>query len=103
GNVALVIGLSLLILVGLTRGLTREPQLKADLRGALMFLIAWLAVRLLGYGFHGIDFHTVDKVVRVAWSLAFAFGCVRTFVAFALWGYRRLNVGATPKILRDLL
>lgn len=103
GNTALVIGVVLLILVAIARSVVREKQLKTDLRGALMFLGAWLALRLLHYAFDAIDFHQIDKLSRVAWMLAFAFGCVRAFVAFALWGYRRLNVGATPKILRDLI
>jgi small-conductance mechanosensitive channel/CRP-like cAMP-binding protein len=103
GNTALVVGVLLLILVAVTRSLVKEAQFKADLRGAVMFLTGWLGLRLLDYGFNWLDFHTVDKLSRVAWMLAFAFGCVRTLVAFALWGYRRLNVGPTPKILRDLI
>ena len=103
GNTALVIGLVLLILVAIARSLAKDPQLKTDLRGALAFLVAWLALRSMDYGFDALDFQAIDKLSRVAWMLAFAFGCVRTFVAFALWVYRRLNVGATPKILRDLL
>ncbi|MBK7860276.1 MAG: mechanosensitive ion channel [Archangiaceae bacterium] len=103
GNTALVVGVLLLLVVGTVRALARDATLKTDLRGALNFLGAWLALRLLDYGFGYVDFHAVDKLSRVAWMLAFAFGCVRTFVAFALWGYRRLNVGSTPKILRDLI
>lgn len=103
GNTALVIGVLLLILLGVTRYLAKEAQLKTDLRGALMFLGAWLLLRLLDYGFDAVHFDAVDKLSRVAWMLAFAFGCVRAFVAFTLWGYRRLNIGTTPKILRDLL
>src|SRR4051812_27461830 len=103
GNTALVIGLVLLVLVAFTRVAAKEPQLRADLRGALLFFVGWLALRLLDYGFDSIGFHGIDKLSKVTWMLAFAFGCVRTFVAFALWIYRRLNVGVTPKILRDLI
>jgi len=103
GNTALVIGLVLLTLVAIARAVAKEQQLKADLRGALMFLGGWLALRGLGYVLSELDFHGVDKAIRVAWMLSFAFGCVRAFVAVALFGYRRLNVGETPKILRDLL
>ncbi len=103
GNTALVIGLVLLTLVALGRAVANERQLKADLRGALMFLAGWLLLRCGGYVFELIDFHGVDKAIRVAWMLSFAFGCVRAFVAVSLFGYRRLNVGETPKILRDLL
>ncbi|MBL8958007.1 MAG: mechanosensitive ion channel family protein [Myxococcaceae bacterium] len=103
GNTALVIGVVLLTLVAIGRALAKEQQLKADLRGALMFLAGWLALRGLGFVLEQINFHGVDKAIRVAWMLSFAFGCVRAFVAVALFGYRRLNVGETPKILRDLL
>jgi small-conductance mechanosensitive channel len=103
GNTALVIGLLLLIFVGFARALASEQQLKADLRGALGWLVTWLALRLLDYALDALGLVALDKASRVIWMLAFAFGAVRTTVAFGLWTYRRINVGGTPKILRDVL
>jgi small-conductance mechanosensitive channel len=103
GNAALVIGLVLLVLVVLARALTKDGVLKVDLRGALLFFVAWLVVRLAAYGLDAASVQPAEKWVRVVWMLAFAYGCVRTFVSFALWGYRRLNVGQTPKIVRDVI
>lgn len=103
GNTALVIGLVLLIFVAVTRLLAREERLKTDLRGALMLFGTWLVLRLLDYALDAAGFVTLNKISRVTWMLAFAFGCVRAFVAIALWGYRRLTRGTTPKILRDVL
>ncbi len=103
GNTALVIGVVLLIFVAFARALAKEQQLKSDLRGALGWLVTWLALRLMDYAFDALGFAAIDKASRVIWMLAFAFGAVRTTVAFALWTYRRINVGGTPKILRDVL
>jgi small-conductance mechanosensitive channel/CRP-like cAMP-binding protein len=103
GNTALVIGLLLFVLVAFTRAVSKDTQLKIDLRGALLFFIAWLGLRGLGYLAEYINLEAAEKATKVAWMLAFAYGCVRTFVAYALWVYRRINVGQTHKILRDVI
>ena len=103
GNTALVIGLLLLGLVLLTRAVSSNPQLKIDLRGAMLFFLGWLVLRAVGYAADEVNLVAGQKAARVAWMLAFAYGCVRTFVAYALWVYRRLSVVTTHKILRDVI
>jgi small-conductance mechanosensitive channel/CRP-like cAMP-binding protein len=103
GNTALVVGLLLLVLVTFTRMVARDGQLKSDLRGALLFFIGWLVLRGVGYGVERLELPTAHKAATVAWMLAFAYGCVRTVVAYALWAYRRLSITATHKILRDVI
>lgn len=103
GNTALVVGMLLLILVTFTRVVSKDVQLKADLRGALMFFSAWVVLRVIGYCVEYFGLETAHKAATVAWMLAFAYGCVRTFVAGALFVYRRLSITATHKILRDVL
>jgi small-conductance mechanosensitive channel/CRP-like cAMP-binding protein len=103
GNTALVIGLLLLVVVLLTRAFARDTQLKIDLRGAMLFFLTWLVLRGVGYVADQVNLEAAQKAARVVWMLAFAYGCVRTFVAYALWVYRRFAVGTTHKILRDVI
>ena len=103
GNVALVVGLGLLALAITARFLTRDGQLKGDLRGAALFFFAFIVLRLAGYGIDALDVPAFSKANHVGWMLAFAFGSVRTAVAFGLAFYRRLSVGPSSKILRDVV
>lgn len=106
GNLALVGGLLLLAFVIISRAFTKDLQLKGDLRGATLFLSAFVALRLLSFALFALDdvqAPALATAIRVGWMLAFAFGAVRSAVAFGLWLYRRLRRGPTSKILRDLL
>jgi small-conductance mechanosensitive channel/CRP-like cAMP-binding protein len=101
-NVPLVLGAILaLVLVG-ARATSRDATFRADLRGAVFFLFAFLGLRTLWWvGKDHLPAGT-GRMLLVAWMLCFAFGCIRAGVSFAL-RLLRFSTRSTPKILRDVI
>ena len=102
GYLSLVVGVALWLLVFAIRKVTRDDELKRDLRGSLILFTAFIGLRVLDAGLDGYLPADGAKALRVGWMLAFAFGSVRAFVSAALWGARRVRGAPNSKILRDV-
>jgi small-conductance mechanosensitive channel/CRP-like cAMP-binding protein len=103
GYLSLVVALALWLAVSVLRALTRDEQLKSDLRGALYLFTGFILLRGCGGAIEDYLPKDASKALRVGWMLAFAFGSVRVVVSTGLWGYRAIRHGPTSKILRDLV
>jgi small-conductance mechanosensitive channel len=102
-QLALVLGaLAVLVLLSVRR-LTKEPTLKKDLYGAIIFFGVFLVLRLNGLWIENALPQPAQPYVRVTWMLAFAYGSVRVVVASGLWLRRRLTGRPPVKLLRDVV
>lgn len=103
GNVSLIVGAALaLILVGL-RASAEDRELRRDLEGALFLLSAFLVFRFVGWLAPPTAPIGLLKALRVAWMLTFAFAVIRTSVAIGLRVVRLRTRVTTPKILRNVI
>jgi small-conductance mechanosensitive channel/CRP-like cAMP-binding protein len=101
-NLTLAIGAVLVIVLLALRALSTDRAFREDLRGALVLFIASFALRFADLGLEPRLSPTTDRLLDVAWMLAFAFGVIRSGVSVVMW-IIRLRARATPKILRDVL
>jgi len=102
GNVSLVLGpLLALILLGL-RASIRDSELRRDLRGALTLLAMFLALRSAQWLLSDHLSPSTRSLLQVGWMMTFAFGVIRSTVALGLWMLRLRRV-QTPSILRDVI
>lgn len=98
----LLVGLGFFVFAVGLRAFAKENQLKADLRGAAVFLIVFMVLRVAWNLLQERLPPTWADLTRLVWMFAFAFGVVRLFVAIALFGWRKLQRGPTTKIHRDV-
>ncbi|HZH04025.1 MAG TPA: cyclic nucleotide-binding domain-containing protein [Myxococcaceae bacterium] len=102
GNASLVFGGFLaLVLLGL-RALSRDRAFRNDLRGAIILLFAFMALRSAHWLLGPYIAPTLRKLLSVGWKLSFSFGLIRASVSAVLWVFR-LRARNTPRILRDVL
>jgi small-conductance mechanosensitive channel len=101
-NVPLVFGAVLVIALVGVRAASRDATFRTDLRGAVVFLFAFLVLRTSWWLFRDFLPPTAVRALLVAWMLCFAFGCIRVAVSVAL-RLLRFGARATPKILRDVI
>jgi small-conductance mechanosensitive channel/CRP-like cAMP-binding protein len=102
GYVSLAVGAFLWVAIFVVRAVTRDDELKRDLRGSLILYTGFLGLRVIDAMLAGYLPNDGERTLRVAWMLAFAFGSVRAFVSATLWGFRRLRSAPNSKILRDV-
>ncbi len=102
GYLSLAAGIALWLALFAARAISRDEELRRDLRGSLILFTAFIGLRVLDAGLDGYLPADGAKALRVGWMLAFAFGSVRAFVSVALWGFRRVRSGPSSKILRDV-
>ncbi|MHB8874811.1 MAG: cyclic nucleotide-binding domain-containing protein [Myxococcaceae bacterium] len=100
-NVTLLVGAVMVVALLAIRAASSDHAVRKDLRGAIYYLTAFLALRSGGYWLESHISPELAKAFRVAWMLTFAFGSIRAFVALVLWGLRLRK--AIPKILRDVI
>ncbi len=103
GNRALVIGFVGLVATLLLRAVARDPILRRDVGGAIGWFVLFLGLRVGGLWLPDVTPADWHPYLRVTWMLSFAFALIRTAVAVALWGWRRISPRPTAKILRDVL
>ncbi|MCI0670562.1 MAG: mechanosensitive ion channel family protein [Myxococcaceae bacterium] len=101
-NLSLVAGVLLVVLVASIRVAAADALFRRDLGGALMLLVAHLALRGLDWALPPATPATLSKVVTVGWMLALAWGAIRAGVALGL-KVARMRRREAPKILRDVL
>jgi small-conductance mechanosensitive channel/CRP-like cAMP-binding protein len=101
-NVPLVFGAVLVIALVGVRAASRDVTFRTDLRGAVVFLFAFLVLRSSWWLLRDHLPQSADRALLVAWMLCFAFGGIRVVVSVAL-RLLRFGAGATPKILRDVI
>lgn len=102
-HLALLVGTGLLALLWLAMALSRDLAFRRDVRGALLLLATFLPLRLAHLGLRAQLPPSMERLLRVAWMLALAFGAIRGLVSSALWLVRRFWPSPPPKILRDVL
>jgi small-conductance mechanosensitive channel/CRP-like cAMP-binding protein len=102
-NLTLVVGAVLLLLLLALRAAAQDATFRRDLRGAISFLIAFVALRAGYYFLESVIPTGVGQAMRVAWMLTFAFGTIRALVSCSLWAVRRFGKTPVPKILRDVI
>jgi small-conductance mechanosensitive channel len=98
-----VVGVLLGVLILGARSVSNDREFRRDVRGALALLVAFLVLRLTAWALEGRLPTTWEKLLTVAWMLAFAFGCIRSGVALLLSVVRLRSQTAMPKILRDVI
>ncbi|MGA9522988.1 MAG: mechanosensitive ion channel protein MscS, partial [Myxococcaceae bacterium] len=102
-NVSLIAGaLLLLVLMGI-RTMTRDKDLRQDIRGAAVLVAVFIVLRVSGWLFEDHLSKSVASLFRLGWMLTFAFGTIRFAVGVALWVFRFQKKTPTPKIVRDVL
>lgn len=102
-NLTLVVGAVLaVVLIGL-RAASTDKTLRRDVRGALVFLVLFLVLRVLAQAISPFLPLNGVRALTVAWMVMFAFGVIRTVVSIGLWVVRSRSGAPTPKILRDVL
>jgi len=101
-NLLVAIAGALALALIAVRTVSQEKELRRDLNGAVFLLVSclllWSVHALLGASISV----GVQRLLEVGWMLAFAFGAIRTTVAFSLRLARMRGV-QTPKILRDVI
>lgn len=102
GHLPLALGATLAILLIALRAVSRDSVLRDDLRGAIVLLVAFLALRTLRIAIVGHLPTPAIKALEVSWMLLFAFGLIRAVVSVTLWFFR-FRGGPMPKILRDVI
>ncbi len=103
GHLSLVVGIVLVLGVLGARAASSDATFRRDLRGALVFLVTFLVLRLVDKEFGPLLHERVLQGLRVAWMLTFAFGGIRVGVSFGLFLLRLRSRTPLPKILRDVL
>ncbi len=103
GHLALVIGVLAFVATLLARSFARDEPYRRDLSGSLLWLGAYLALRLNALWLESSLPREWHAYLHVAWMLAFAFGTIRVSVATALFVRRRFRKRPSAKIHRDVL
>lgn len=101
-NLLIAIAGALALVLIAVRTVSQEKELKRDLGGAVFLLVSCLGLWSLHVVLGGSLSENGQRILEVGWMLAFAFGAIRTTVAFVLRLARMRDV-QTPKILRDVL
>src|SRR4051812_18728769 len=101
GYLSLVVGAGLWVAIFVIRSVTRDEELRRDLRGCLILYTGFIGLRVIDAMLDGYLPPDGERALRVGWMLAFAFGSVRAFVSASLWAFRRVRRGPNSKILRD--
>lgn len=102
-HIPLAVGVLLAVLVLGARSMSSDKELRRDLRGALVLLVAFLALRLTSFALEGRLPTSWAKLLGVSWMLAFTFGCIRAGVGLGLRVVRMRSQATMPKILRDVI
>ncbi|MBM4379506.1 MAG: mechanosensitive ion channel [Deltaproteobacteria bacterium] len=98
----LAAGLVLLLAAGL-HALARSPSTRADVRGAMAWLVVYYALRIPDLFLQGPAVTLPRKLLDVAWMVALSFGLIRFCVSLLILTLRARSGGEVPKILRDVL
>jgi small-conductance mechanosensitive channel/CRP-like cAMP-binding protein len=102
-HLTLTVGVVLTLVVLVARAASSDSSFRRDLRGALYFLVAFFALRVVEKELGPLLHERALQVLRVAWMLTFAFGCIRAGVSFGIQLLRLRSAMPPPKILRDVL
>ncbi|WP_232293534.1 mechanosensitive ion channel family protein [Stigmatella aurantiaca] len=102
-NVSLVVGVVLALLLAGARALSADKDFRRDLLGAFRFLLAFFVFRIAAWALPSTTPESAQKLVQVAWMLAFTFGFIRAGVSVTLKIIRLRSPAGTPKILRDVI
>lgn len=103
GNLALVLGVIAFIGAYLTARLSKDERHRADVLGSVKWLGFFVALRINAFWLQHVLPPEAHAYLRVAWTLAFAFGITRYGVASALWLRRRVSSVVSAKIHRDVI
>jgi small-conductance mechanosensitive channel/CRP-like cAMP-binding protein len=101
-NLLIALAGALALVLIAVRTASQEKELKRDLGGAVFLLVTCLGLWSLHVVLGGSLSANGQRILEVGWMLAFAFGAIRTTVAFVLRLARMRDV-QTPKILRDVV
>ncbi|MGZ3460661.1 MAG: cyclic nucleotide-binding domain-containing protein [Archangium sp.] len=102
-HLVLTVGAVLALVVLAARSASTDPLLRKDLGGAFGFLVTFLVLHAVDSELGALLHPRARQVLRVAWMLTFAFGCIRAGVSFGLLLLRLRSRNPVPKILRDVL
>jgi small-conductance mechanosensitive channel len=101
-HLASFVGLAAFLVALVARAITRTDDLKKDLGRSAVWFGVFLALRLSGMAAEEHLPAEWHPYLRVSWMLAFAYGAVRLTVTGAFELRRRLRIGPSLKILRDV-
>ena len=85
------------------RALSRDQAFRRDLQGAILFFFSFLVIRFVGDRIEDLLSAQMNRLVRVAWQVAFSFGAIRAAVALGLAFLKLRTQAPAPKIVRDVI